>query len=96
MQHMLFEDVQQQTNVRLTPMTQKLLSILQEHDDWINRSRLAQKMQKSALNKWDVVLLNKLLEQDFIEIRKVRHHGPIGYEWQYRSIQPQSISENET
>lgn len=96
MQHKIFEGVQQQTGVRLTPMAQKLLSILQEHDDWINRSSLAQKMQKSALNKWDVVLLNKLTEWDFVEIRKVRHHGPIGYEWQYCAIQSQPISENET
>lgn len=76
-------------------MAEKLLSVLQDHDDWINRSCLAQKMQKSALNKWDVVLLNKLAEWDFIDTRKVRHHGPIGYEWQYRAIQPKSISERE-
>ena len=96
MQHKIFEGVQQQTGVKLTPMAQKLLSVLQEHDDWINRSSLAQKMQKSALNKWDVVLLNKLTEWDFIEIRKVHHHGPIGYEWQYCAIQSQPISESET
>jgi hypothetical protein len=96
MQHKHFEDVQQQTNVRLTPMAQKLLNMLREHDDWINRSGLAQKIQKTALNKWDVVLLNKLSERDFIEIRKVRHHGPIGYEWQYRAIQSQSSSESGT
>jgi hypothetical protein len=96
MQHNLFEDVQQQPDARLTPMAQKLLNVLQEQDDWINRSCLAQKMQKTALNKWDVVLLNKLAEWDFIDTRKVRHHGPIGYEWQYRAIQSQPISESET
>ncbi len=62
MQYKFFEDVQQPLDVRLTPMAQKLLNMLREHDDWINRSRLAQKMQKTALNKWDIVLLRNKAE----------------------------------
>lgn len=95
MQHKFFQDIQQPLDARLTPMAQKLLNMLREHDDWINRSSLAWKMQKTALNKWDVVLLNKLAERDYIETRKIRHHGLIGYEWQYRAVQSQSISESE-
>lgn len=94
MQYKLFEDIQQQINDKLTPMAQKLLSILQEQEDWINRSNLASMLHKSVLNKWDVVLLSRLAEGNFIEVRKVSHHGPIGYEWQYRAIPQNPKSEN--
>ena len=96
MQHKLFKDVRQRHDVRLTPMAQKLLNVLREHDYWINRTDLAVQMHKTALNKWDVVLLNRLAEHGLIKRRKIRHHGPIGYEWQYCAIQSQPISESET
>lgn len=89
-------DIQHKVSVRITPMAQRLLGVLSEQDDWINRSDLAQLMQKSALNKWDVVLLGKLAEHDFIATRKVSHHGPIGYEWQYRALHLDSDAENKT
>jgi hypothetical protein len=41
-------------------------------------------MQKNKLNKWDIVLLEKLVEGGLIETRKTPFHGPIGFEWQYR------------
>jgi hypothetical protein len=40
---------------------------------------------KNALNKWDIVLLGKLADAGLIETQQVPHHGPIGYEWQYRA-----------
>ena len=87
MQHQNSKVIVQSSAKKLTPMAEKLLDLLQQQDDWINRSDLAFKLHKSVLNKWDVVLLSRLADNDFIEVRKVSHHGPIGYEWQYRAIQ---------
>ena len=36
--------------------------------------------------KWDIVLLGKLADAGLIETRQIPHHGPIGYEWQYRAV----------
>jgi hypothetical protein len=64
-----------------------LLEALREANDWINRSELARRTEKSALNKWDMVLLGKLADARLIETRQIPRHGPIGYEWQYRAVQ---------
>lgn len=71
----------------LTPKGQLLLNALREVGDWINRSTIASLAGKSALNKWDLVLLTRLDEAGLIETQQIPHHGPIGYEWQYRAIQ---------
>ena len=68
-----------------TPQAQIILDALKEAGDWVNRSALATKLNKNALNKWDIVLLGKLADADLIETQQVPHHGPIGYEWQYRA-----------
>jgi len=94
MQHHQSKAVVQSSSKKLTPMAEKLLDLLQKQDDWINRSDLASLLHKSVLNKWDVVLLSRLAEEDFIEARKVSHHGPIGYEWQYRAIPQNPELEN--
>lgn len=70
---------------QLTPQGQLLLDVLREAGDWVGRAALAVKMKKS-LNKWDIALLGKLASADLIEARKIPHHGPIGYEWQYRAL----------
>jgi hypothetical protein len=72
----------------LTPQAQQILDLLREVEDWINRSRLAKLAGKSALNKWDLVLLDRLVEAGLVEARQIPRHGPIGYEWQYRSTVP--------
>ena len=87
MQHQNSKVIVPSSTTQLTPMAQKLLDLLQEQDNWINRSDLASNLNKSTLNKWDVILLSRLAENDSIETRKVAHHGPIGNEWQYRAIQ---------
>lgn len=69
-----------------TPKAQVILDILREADDWIGRSELATRLNKNALNKWDIILLSKLGDAGLIELRQIHHHGPIGYEWQYRAI----------
>ena len=69
----------------LTPQGQQILDVLRETADWVGRAALAAKMKKS-LNKWDIALLGKLETAGLIETRKVPHHGPIGYEWQYRAV----------
>jgi len=71
---------------KLTPQAQVILDALREAGDWVGRSELATKLNKNALNKWDVVLLGKLSDAGLIEMRQIPHHGPIGYEWQYRAI----------
>lgn len=69
-----------------TPKARAILDILREVAGWIGRSELATCLNKNALNKWDIVLLSKLEEAGLIETRQIPHHGPIGYEWQYRAI----------
>lgn len=76
----------------LTPQAQHLLDVLRAAEGWVNRTELARLAQKTALNKWDFVLLEKLTEAELIERRQVPRHGPIGYEWQYRAIDPESGS----
>jgi hypothetical protein len=71
----------------LTPKAQIILDALREADDWINRSAIAKRVGKSALNKWDLVLLERLAEDGLIETKQIPRHGPIGYEWRYRAIQ---------
>jgi hypothetical protein len=70
----------------LTPQGQQILDALRQADGWVGRATLAGKIQKPALNKWDIALLGKLETAGLIETRKVPHHGPIGYEWQYRAV----------
>ncbi len=69
-----------------TPKAQDILDVLRAADGWIGRSELAKRLHKNALNKWDVVLLSKLEVAGLIEMRQIPHHGPIGYEWQYRAL----------
>jgi hypothetical protein len=73
-------------NSQLTPKAEEILDALRAANGWISRSALAARLNKSALNKWDLVLLGKLAEAGLVETRQVPHHGPIGYEWQYRSV----------
>ena len=72
---------------KLTPKAKQLLEALRKADDWTNRTALATAIEKKSLNKWDVILLDKMDTAGLIEIRKIDHHGPIGYEWQYRFAQ---------
>ncbi|GAB4523309.1 MAG: hypothetical protein OHK0046_36830 [Anaerolineae bacterium] len=71
---------------KLTPKAQALLDVLKEMDGWMGRADLAARLNKKALNKWDIVLLSKLHDAGLIEMRQIPHHGPIGYEWQYRAV----------
>ena len=69
-----------------TAKAQAILDALHGLDEWINRSALATRLEKKSLNKWDIILLGKLAEAGLIETRQIPHHGPIGYEWQYRAV----------
>ena len=70
----------------LTPRAWEHLNALFEVGKWIGRSELATRLNKNALNKWDIRLLSKLADAGLIETRRIPHHGPIGYEWQYRAL----------
>jgi len=70
----------------LTPKGQELLDLLREVGGWVGRAELATRLKKNVLNKWDIVLLSKLSDAGLIEMRQIPHHGPIGYEWQYRAL----------
>ena|SRR5690606_21093069 len=72
---------------KLTPKAEQLLEALREANNWVNRTTLAASISKKSLNKWDVILLEKMDLAGLIEVRKIDHHGPIGYEWQYRSVE---------
>ena len=77
----------------LTPQAQQLLELMREANDWINRSRLARLSGKTALNKWDLVLLERLVETGLIEAKQIPRHGPIAYEWRYRAVQSDQDAE---
>ncbi len=79
----------------LTPKAQEILDALREANDWINRSAIAKRVGKSALNKWDLVLLERLAEDGMIETKQIPRHGPIGYEWRYRAVQPDQDAEQD-
>jgi hypothetical protein len=70
----------------LTPQAQQILDELRKAEDWLNRTELAKRVGKSALNKWDIVLLTKLIDSELVETTQVPRHGPIGYEWKYRAV----------
>jgi hypothetical protein len=72
--------------VSLTPQAQQLLDTLREAATWVNRTELAKRVGKTALNKWDVILLAKLVDAGLIETMQIPRHGPIGYEWKYRAV----------
>jgi hypothetical protein len=82
-------------STELTPQGQILLNALREADDWINRSAIAKIAGKSALNKWDLVLLERLAEAGLIETKQIPRHGPIGYEWRYRAVHPDQDAEQD-
>jgi hypothetical protein len=86
----------QKPDVNLTPKAEALLEALREAADWINRSELARRTDKSALNKWDLVLLDKMSDAGLIETRQIPRHGPIGYEWQYRALPVEPDAEQAT
>ena len=74
------------SNYKPTAKAQAILDALIDAGEWIGRSDLAKRLEKKSLNKWDVVLLSKLTEAGLIESQQIPHHGPIGYEWQYRAV----------
>lgn len=82
-------------STELTPQGQMLLDALREAGDWVNRSAIAKMAGKSALNKWDLVLLERLAEMGLIETKQIPRHGPIGYEWRYRAVQPGQDAEQD-
>ncbi|MDX2141335.1 MAG: hypothetical protein SF123_24835 [Chloroflexota bacterium] len=74
------------TPTPLTPQAQQILDALREAGTWINRTELARRVNKTTLNKWDVILLSKLVDAGLIETMQSPRHGPISYEWKYRAV----------
>lgn len=79
----------------LTPQAWQLLDLVREAGGWVNRTKLARRTGKSSLNKWDLVLLDRLVEAGLIEAHQIPRHGPIGYEWQYRAVQTDQDAEQD-
>jgi hypothetical protein len=73
-------------SLQLTPQAQQLYNALADVKNWVNRTELAKLTGKSVLNKWDLVLLNKLTDAGLIEIQQIPRHGLINYEWQYLAL----------
>ncbi len=78
-------------SIHLTKQGEQILALLREAKTWTNRSMLARLAGKSALNRWDVVLLDRLTAAGLIEARRVPRHGPIGFEWQYRAANRKTV-----
>jgi hypothetical protein len=70
----------------LTPAAQDLLEGLRAAQTWVTRSELARMLDKHILNKWDFVLLERLVEEGLIEVRRQERPGGIGFEFQYRAL----------
>jgi hypothetical protein len=84
------DPLQDPTPPHLTPQAQHLLDTLCGNENWVNRTELARQVGKSALNKWDVILLAKLVNAGLVEAVQVPRHGPISYEWRYRAVDRKS------
>jgi hypothetical protein len=70
----------------LTPQAQQILDALRQAGTWVNRTELAKRVGKTALNKWDVILLAKLVDAGLVETMQTPRPGPISYEWKYRAV----------
>ena len=53
----------EQDSLTLTPQPQHLIDILRAAGRWVNRTELAKLAGESALNKWDIVLQTKLIDE---------------------------------
>ena len=53
-----------------TPHGQKLLSILQEQDDWVSRTVIARALSQRALSQYSVLILDTMAQRGLIEKRQ--------------------------
>jgi DNA-binding IclR family transcriptional regulator len=67
----------------LSTRGRKLLAVLNEHGDWINRAELAHALDLPQLSSNDNTLLRQMVEKGLIEVRK-RHPAPQGTAYEYR------------
>jgi predicted transcriptional regulator len=67
-----------------TPQMKQVLTIITQKHDWIGRGEVARALGKATLNQWHIGILRKLVEDGYIEERRVERRGAIGFEFQYR------------
>lgn len=70
----------------VTPRGQDILDALRASGEWMTRPQIAAAIQRPDLNKWDIGLLNKLVDDGLVESRKVERTTGIMFAWEYRAI----------
>jgi hypothetical protein len=71
----------------MTPKGEEILNLIREKGDWITRAELAELLGKKRLNVWQVALLDMMVEQKVLVMKKRRIPGGIGFSWQYKAAQ---------
>jgi hypothetical protein len=64
---------------------QRLLSAIRsQHGEWVKRTTIARLLGNKMLSGSDMLLLQSLAEQGYIEARQVETTAPSGSRWEYR------------
>lgn len=79
------EATMQPHGAELDAQSQKILDILKESGEWLNRRDVAQAMGKKQLNPYDIAILQVLAAQGLIETDRKDNNSPVGWEWVYRA-----------
>jgi hypothetical protein len=69
----------------ITPQAEVIFEIVQGTDTWITRREIARKLEKNRLNPWDIALLEKLADEDYIEINRRLRSDKVTLEYIYRA-----------
>jgi len=70
---------------RLTERGRELLDALKAANDWTNRAALARATGKNRLSPHDIMLLERMETDGFIEIRQRESNAPSGTAFDYRA-----------
>ena len=67
----------------LTPQARRMLAILRQQGDWMNRAELAEALQISKLVTHHAELLQSMVDKGLIEIRPrpTGKKGPVSHEY---------------
>ncbi len=67
--------------------SQRLLRAVRSHPgQWLKRVEIAHLLGNKALSSGDVVLLQRLADEGYIEARRVPTTAPSGSRWEYRAV----------
>lgn len=63
---------------------QKLLAILYDEADWVDRHTLSRRLKRDRLNPHDMQMLDRLAAEGLVDLAKRPFHGKHGFEYIYR------------